>query len=110
MKKVVINRKGKGWFEATFSAEVMLAVDYRVRATFSPPHSLSWTLLSSSQFKKNDGGWELKKKGANKTLAHYFTNVELSVWLPQTVVAGFIKSGLSDMLGRFKERAEKKYG
>ncbi|MBI4127037.1 MAG: SRPBCC family protein [Deltaproteobacteria bacterium] len=107
IKAVNILRKGKGWCEATFTVDLLKRLEYTVRVSFSSPSEVRWTLVKGDMMTQNDGGWMLSPEGKGKTKATYSMDVAFSTWIPQTMVASVVASGLPDMFERFQKRIEK---
>ena len=67
-----------------------------------------WTLVESNFFKKNDGEWELKTTGVNKTDVRYSLDVDFVVPVPSFILNRLVKGSLPAMVKGFAKQSLKK--
>ncbi len=90
-----------------FHVNLMKSVKYSLRLEENnPPYEVTWTLVGSDFFKKNDGGWKLEKIDDETTSAIYFIDCDFKILVPSMIVSSVVRAQLPKMLHSFKERAE----
>lgn len=93
--------------EVAFSLHLIKDISYTLSFELDPPHGIYWKLKNGQWMKKNTGSWELKSLSGEKTSAKYSLDVELSLWVPQTITAALVEKTLPQTLKAFKKRSEK---
>ena len=106
IKEVKSKKKGDKK-EASFSAELMGTVNYTLLLEQHPPKQITWTLVKGDMMKSNTGAWTFQEKN-NKTKLTYAMEVELSIWVPDSIVERLLSKHLPAVMNRLKEKCEKK--
>jgi ribosome-associated toxin RatA of RatAB toxin-antitoxin module len=106
VKSVKVDRDG-GKIQASYAVSMVKDVSYRLNhVEDSAQGVISWTLLDSDFFKKNDGRWELKSVGPGKTEALYRLDVEFKIPVPGFMLSRLVKGSLPSMVKSFEKRAQ----
>lgn len=90
-----------------FELEVIKRFDYVLEFELKGEEEVSWKLVSSNIFKKNEGKWSLKDGGANKTDVTYSLDIGLGFLVPGWVSKKLTETNLPKMLDGFESRAKK---
>jgi ribosome-associated toxin RatA of RatAB toxin-antitoxin module len=89
-----------------FKLDMIKSFHYVLEIDEKSPETISWKLVDSNLFKKNNGGWKLKeKKGV--TSVTYWLDVEFGILLPRVVLGKMVARDLPKMIERFREEAER---
>ena len=88
-----------------FTLELMKTFDYVLEFKETTPTDVSWKLVESNLFKKNSGGWKIKKKG-DKISATYSLDVEFGFLAPSFIVNKMVKKDLPKMIQQFEDRVK----
>jgi ribosome-associated toxin RatA of RatAB toxin-antitoxin module len=105
--EVVLAKKvsgGKGQI-VQFELEVVKRFQYTLEFHTVEKKELSWKLVESNFFKKNDGRWLLKDLGGNRTHATYEVDVGFGFMVPGWVTRKLTEVNLPKMLEAFESRA-----
>jgi ribosome-associated toxin RatA of RatAB toxin-antitoxin module len=106
-KHVTVARDG-GKITATYAVSMMKDVNYRLEHFEDAAAGVvSWKLIDSDTFKKNDGRWELKALGPGQTEATYRLDVEFKIPVPGFILNRLVKGSLPSMVKSFERRAQK---
>ncbi len=90
-----------------FQLRVLLkGFDYTLRMVEEAPHELTWSLVSSSTLKQNDGGWRLEVISPNETRVTYWNECAAKAFLPKSFVNGLARIALPSMLKRWTSYAD----
>ncbi len=90
-----------------FQLRVLLkGFDYTLRMVEEAPHELTWSLVSSSTLKQNDGGWRLEAISPNETRVTYWNECAAKAFLPKSFVNGLARIALPSMLKRWTSYAD----
>lgn len=81
-------------------------VHYTLKHTETPKKKLVWEMTEGEMFKFNNGGWELKEKGADKVEATYTVDVGFPLFVPKAIVNTLTGTQLPSMMKAFEERAK----
>ena len=65
-----------------FNLSLIKEIAYTIKLTHKPNQEVSWTLVNGDLMKSNNGRWNLKDLGNNKTEVTYSLEVELKGFLP----------------------------
>ena len=68
---------------------------------------VSWTLVESDSFKKNNGRWELKAAGPGKTDVRYELEIEFNFPVPGLILNRLVKGSLPSMVNGFVKQTKK---
>jgi coenzyme Q-binding protein COQ10 len=90
-----------------FELEVIKRFDYVLEFQITPKSEVSWKLVSSNFFKKNEGRWKLKPSGSDKTEVKYSLDVAVSFLVPGWVTKKLTETNLPKMFAGFEGRAKK---
>lgn len=108
VSRVEVERKEKGKARVTYHVSIMKEVTYVLdHVEDEAAGKVSWTLVSSDFFKKNNGFWELKELGPGKTDARYGLDVEFKIAVPGFILSRLVKGNLPSMLKNFENQAKK---
>lgn len=99
-KAVIVSKKPQ---RVEFTLDLIKTFHYILEFKEDPPSGLSWKLVKSDLFKKNSGGWKLKKKNG-LLFVTYFLNVEFGFLAPSFIVNQMVKKDLPKMVEKFSER------
>lgn len=103
----VIKRTAKAATVA-FTMNLIQRMNYTLKFNLKGPTSIVWEFVEGdSLFKDNSGEWRLKSLGPKSTRAAYRICVELSLWIPASIVQSLLDEQLPKMLERFKAKIEK---
>lgn len=92
-----------------FQLRVLLkGFDYTLRMVEEAPNALTWSLVSSSTLKQNDGGWRLEAISPTETKVTYWNECAAKAFLPKSFVNGLARIALPSMLKRWTSYAEKR--
>lgn len=107
-KKISVARQGTGKARITYHFGVLLkTVSYTLDVTEDPvTHSMSWKLVDSDVFSKNEGKWTLNPEGANKTKVKYELEAEFKIAVPEMILNKLLKSTMPMMLKNFEKFAK----
>lgn len=89
-----------------FELEVVKRFQYTLEFNLVEHKELSWKLVESNFFKKNDGRWLLKDLGGNRTHATYEVDVNFGFMVPGWVTRKLTEVSLPKMLDAFEKRAK----
>ncbi len=105
-KTVQVDR-AHGKVVASYFVSMMKDVRYKLEH-FEDAASgvVSWKLIDSDTFKKNDGRWEIKSVGPGKTEARYSLDIEFKIPVPGFVLNRLVKGSLPPMVRSFAKRAQ----
>jgi len=106
MKAVKLLKATKTSADVFFRLDLIKDVEYTLRFKLKSPTSITWTLLEGGMFKKNTGGWKLKKLDANTTEATYTLDVEFGFFVPSMIAKMLTAQSLPATLKAFKSRIE----
>jgi coenzyme Q-binding protein COQ10 len=81
-------------------------VHYTLKHTETPMKQLVWEMTEGEMFKFNNGGWDLKEKGADKVEATYTVDVGLPLLVPKAIVNTLTGTQLPSMMKAFEDRAK----
>jgi len=96
----------KGIQRVVFELEIVKRFQYTLEFNLSDD-DVSWKLVESNIFKKNDGRWRLTDKGPNATFVQYELDVAFGFLVPGWVTRKLTEVNLPKMLDGFEERAKK---
>ncbi len=89
-----------------FELEVVKRFGYTLEFTEVEHKELSWRLVESNFFKKNDGRWLLKDLGGNRVHATYEVDLNFGFMVPGWVTRKLTEVSLPKMLEGFEKRAK----
>lgn len=105
-QSVTVSRDG-GKIVATYHVSVMKDIHYRLEHTEDAAQGIvTWKLIDSDTFKKNEGRWEVKSAGPGKTEARFTTEVEFKIPVPGFILNQIVKGSLPSMVKAFEKRAQ----
>ena len=88
-----------------FELELIKKFHYRLKFR-ETKDEISWQLVESNLFKKNDGRWALTEIDKGQTEAHYYLDIDFGFLVPKFIVASLVEKDLPKMVSRFKKRAQ----
>jgi len=92
-----------------FQLRVLLkGFDYTLRMVEEGPNKLTWSLVSSSTLKQNDGGWTLEAVSPTETRVTYWNVLAAKSFLPKSFINGLARIALPSMLKRWTAYAERR--
>jgi ribosome-associated toxin RatA of RatAB toxin-antitoxin module len=89
----------------SYKLNLIKTFSYTLKHTHTAPTKVSWSLDSGDFFKKNEGYWELKDLGDNKTEVTYALDIDLKVFAPKMILNKLISHNFPATLKAFKDRA-----
>lgn len=108
--EVVSAKKLKGGtdkkFQVKFELEIVKRFEYVLEFNVTGKETVSWHLVESNFFKKNEGKWVLKELGPNKTAATYELDIALGFMVPGWVTKKLTETNLPKMFESFEKRAQ----
>lgn len=106
-KRVIIRNRTGNVLELENEISIVgTSVKYTLRMVEEPPKKVTWSLVSGSFMKSNDGGWALESISEALTRARYTIDVGVGMLVPKAVINTLVDAGLPKMLESFKSRAE----
>jgi len=108
MDKVSVERTGPTTATVKYQLQMMgKNIQYVLSLNENPTATeVSWTLVESDFFKKNDGGWKIKSISPTKANVTYWLDVEFKVPVPGFILKSLVKGSLPSMLENFEKRAK----
>lgn len=92
-----------------FQLKVLLkGFDYTLRMVEEGPTKLTWSLVSSSTLKQNDGGWTLEALSPTETRVTYWNVLAAKSFLPKSFINALARIALPAMLKRWTTYAERR--
>jgi len=106
----IVSREGHV-VTVAFTLKVLFRTfDYTLRMVEEPPADgvarLTWSLVSSSTLKQNDGGWRLEALSPTETKVTYWNELGARSWLPKAFINALARIVLPKMLRRWAQYAE----
>lgn len=105
-KAKIISKKPK---QVAFELDLVKKFNYVLEFSEKSPEEIVWKLVESNLFKKNNGGWKIKKKDGVLSVT-YALDVEFGFLVPSFVVNKMVKKDLPKMIEQFSQRTESLYG
>ncbi len=100
-------KKTKNGCQVAYKVSLIKEITYTLNHVLEPEKGiLSWSLVESDFFKKNEGRWEIAPQGKNQTQALYQVELEFKIPVPGLILNRIIKSGLPTLLQNFEKRAK----
>jgi ribosome-associated toxin RatA of RatAB toxin-antitoxin module len=90
-----------------FELEVMKRFQYELEFNIIPGKEVTWHLVESNFFKKNEGRWGLASLGADRTHVQYEVEVAFGFFVPGWVTKKLTEVNLPKMLDSFEGQAKK---
>jgi ribosome-associated toxin RatA of RatAB toxin-antitoxin module len=104
---VKVERKSAGHARVTYSVSMVKDITYVMDHKEDKEKGIvSWSLVESDFFKKNDGHWNIKDSGADKTAVDYQVEVEFKIPVPGFMLKGLINKNLPSMIKSFEKQAK----
>lgn len=105
-KKISVARKGPGEARITYHFGVLLkTVSYTLDVKEDAANnSMSWTLVDSDVFSKNEGKWTLTQQDG-KTKVKYELEAEFKIAVPEMILNKLLKSTMPMMIRNFEKFA-----
>lgn len=88
-----------------FELEVVKRFQYVLEFQLVPEERVSWKLVESNFFKKNDGQWLLKEIGPTETQVHYELEVDFGFMVPGFISRKLTEVSLPGMFDNFQKQA-----
>ncbi len=105
VKPVGTVTKDIGELEGVYQVSFMKDFEYKLKLSYDrAAGKVRWSLLESSVFKTNNGGWDLKRISDTQTEVRYFVDVEFKIMVPGFILNGLVKKDLPNMIAAFAER------
>ena len=93
---------------ASFEMNMVQKINYTLLFSLTPHSKVSWSFVEGdSILKDNSGSWTIAEQSAGKLKITYEANVELSIWLPESILKSMLNENLPMMLEKFKKEIEK---
>ena len=92
--------------QVEFEIEVIKRFRYKLEFDVSDPNNISWRLLESDFFKKNQGSWKLTDKGNGETNVVYELDVGFGLLVPGFVSKKLTEVNLPRLLESFESQAK----
>jgi ribosome-associated toxin RatA of RatAB toxin-antitoxin module len=106
--KVTVERKAPGQARATYHITMMKDVVYTLDHVENPEKGeVSWKLVESDTFKKNEGHWKIKAAGEGKTDVYYTVDADFKIPVPSFILSRLVKGSLPAMMKGFEKMAKK---
>lgn len=107
VKKAKLQSRSGSVAKVQYLIDLMKEIDYTLdHLEDAAAGKVTWKLVSSALFKKNNGGWTLKSVGPGKTEATYSVEIEFGIPVPGFVLNQLIKSTLPAMMKGFEKRVK----
>ncbi len=101
----IVERNGNVVIVA-FQLKVLLkGFDYTLRMVEEVPTKLTWSLVSSSSLKQNDGGWTLEAISPTETRVTYWNELAAKSFLPKSFINALARITLPTVLRRWSAYA-----
>ncbi len=100
----LLSKEGSTKPKVEFELEVVKRFQYTLEFSLEKPTKVSWKLVESNFFKKNDGAWVLTADG-NETNARYELDVAFGFMVPSWVSKKLTEVNLPKMMENFEKRA-----
>ena len=110
VKKVTTKKKPTGEVVCDNLMTMMgKEIAYTIQLQETPQSGkVTWSLLSSDQFRTNSGGWEVQALSKGRCKVKYWLEVDLSFSVPSFIMKGLIKSMLPSVVDSFVAQAKKR--
>lgn len=79
---------------------------YTLSMSHQRPQKVSWSFDSGDLFAVNEGSWEFKDLGGDKTEVTYTVNVDFKVKVPKMILSKLAGKNLPKMMDSVYERAK----
>lgn len=96
--------------QVEFKLDLLKTFKYVLEFKEKSPEEISWKLVDSNLFKKNSGGWKIKKEKDGQLLVTYTLDVEFGFMAPGFIVNKLVKNDLPKMIEKFAKRVEALHG
>mgnify|MGYP000650324829 CR=1 FL=1 len=109
LSEVVSAKKVSGTpekFQVRFEIEVVKRFQYTLEFQSNGKDTITWKLVDSDFFKKNQGSWNLKSSSEKKTAVHYELDVDFGFLVPGFISKKLTEVSLPKMLDAFESRAK----
>lgn len=93
-------------YQVKFEIEVVKKFQYTLEFQSNGTDKVSWRLIESDFFKKNEGSWNLKSLGDKKTAVHYELDVDFGFLVPGFISKKLTEVSLPKMFDAFESRAK----
>ena len=102
-------REDENTWDVRFTLKLVKRFRYVLRMDRSNPLEIRWHLLEGV-FKSNDGGWDLEPiDGGKRTRATYFIDLNIGMFVPNSIMRNTVSRALPDTVHRFKAEAERRF-
>jgi ribosome-associated toxin RatA of RatAB toxin-antitoxin module len=106
----VVKKVAPDKVQVQFEIEVVKTFVYTLEFQVKGEEEIRWKLLESDFFKKNEGRWLLKAKGAKETEVHYELDVAVVFLIPSWIAKKLTEVNLPKMFESFETRAKELAG
>ncbi len=91
-----------------FNINVIKKISYTLKLSHKPNQEVSWSLVTGDYMKTNNGRWQLKDLGGNKTEVTYSLEIEVKGFIPglSLIEKGLVETNLPMTMSSFAKRAE----
>ena len=91
-----------------FNINVIKKISYTLKLSHKPNQEVSWSLVTGDYMKTNNGRWQLKDLGGNKTEVTYSLEIEVKGFIPglSLIEKGLVETNLPMTMASFAKRAE----
>ncbi len=93
-------------YQIKFEIEVVKRFQYTLEFQSNGADKVSWKLVDSDFFKKNEGSWNLKSVSDKKTAVHYELDVDFGFLVPGFISKKLTEVSLPKMFDAFESRAK----
>lgn len=93
-------------FQVKFEIEIVKRFQYTLEFVSNGKDSVSWKLVDSDFFKKNQGSWKLTPASDKKTSVQYELEVDFGFLVPGFISKKLTEVNLPKMFEAFEQRAK----
>jgi ribosome-associated toxin RatA of RatAB toxin-antitoxin module len=113
MKTARVITGDTGEKKVEFDLEMVKRLQYIIKLNESLDEAagkarVAWTLDSSTFFKVNNGSWDLKALGPDRTEATYKLELDFAFPVPGFMLKNLVKSALPSVIREFSEEARRR--
>ena len=81
--------------QVAFQIKMIQKVDYTLEFTLTPDELAVWKFIKGDPvLKDNSGSWRIEAQTPKKTVLFYEANIELSIWIPESMLKSILEENL----------------
>ena len=103
--RVQIIKRYDDRIRAKFFLHLVKDFDYTLDLYVDPPKRVWWELVRGDIFKTNNGSWDLKPRGKNRTEVTYTLEIDTKVLVPKVIIRPLVSTSLPRMMRSFCDHA-----